>query len=301
MQSSIRKLSAMFQKILSKSQRSQQRNVASDGATGFFPRMPSKNLWKSKENNQLSSLEDEVAANAMNSQARAFSNESIEQQSDSSLENNALTCSNESIEQQSDPSLENDTLHVACSSESIGDPSLENDTLARSSETIEQQSDSSIENNTLAFYNESIEQQSENSTPEDTFLQDECEDAMSRKIVTLESSLVMHWRSALSLVDRPPVMLLNWTFSSLSTVSFTTASFESFECSQDKTSISDNFSFSSDSSSLSYLTESSESDYDSSLWYSNTEDYSSCSQESVNSQNSSTGQDSVTCQNNWTG
>ena len=65
MQSSIIKLSAMFQKILSKSQRSQQRNVASDGATGFFPRMPSKNLWKSKENNQLSSLEDEVAANAI--------------------------------------------------------------------------------------------------------------------------------------------------------------------------------------------------------------------------------------------
>ena len=300
MQSSIRKLSAMFQKILSKSQRSQQRNVASSGATGFFPRMPSKNLWKSKENNQLSSLEDEVAANAMNLQARAFSNESIEQQSDSSfvIENNALTCSNESIEQQSDPSLKNDTLHVACSSESISDPSLENDILAHSSETIEQQSDSSIENNTLALCNESIEQQSEKNTPEDTFLQDECEDAMSPKIVTLESSLVMHWRSALSLVDRPPVMLLNWTFSSLSTVSFTTASFESFECSQDKTSISDNFSFSSDSSSLSYLTESSESDYDSSSWYSNTEDYSSCSQESVNSQNSSTGQDSVTCQNN---
>ena len=59
MQSSLRKLSAMFQKILPKSQRSQQRNVANDGATGFFPRMPSKNLWKSKENNQLSSLEDE--------------------------------------------------------------------------------------------------------------------------------------------------------------------------------------------------------------------------------------------------
>ena len=231
----------------------------------------------------------------MNSQA--LSNESIQQQSDSSLENDALTCSNDSIQQQSDPSLENDTL--ACSSESIGDPSLENDTLARSSETIEQQSDPSLENNTLALCNESIEQQSDENTPEDTFLQDECEDTMSPKIVTLESSLVMHWRSALSLVDRPPVMLLNWTFSSLSTVSFTTASFESFECSQDKTSIPDNFSFSSDSSSLSYLTESSESDYDSSSWYLqlNTE-YSSCSQEPVNSQNSSTGQDSVTCQNN---
>ena len=57
--------------------------------------------------------------------------------------------------------------------------------------------------------NESSEQQSDENTPEDTILQDECEDAMSSKHVTLESSLVMHWRSALSLVDCPPVMLLN--------------------------------------------------------------------------------------------
>ena len=299
MQSSLRKLAVMFQKILTKSRKSPQRNLESDGATGFFLRMPSKESW---EDNQLSlsaSFKDDATANAVN--ASGPSKESIEPQSDPSLE---LALTNEFIEQPSDPSLENDTVELSNEPlEQQSGPSLENDTLELSNESIEQQSGPSHENDTLELSNESIEQQSDKNILEDAFLQDEREDVMSPVNVAFESGLIRHCKS-ISPVRYPDRMALYQSISSLSTISFTTASLVSLECSQDRTSIPDNFSFSNDSCSLSFFTDSSESDYDSS-WYSSSSydstENSSTSQELAFNLDSSTDQDLVTSQNKSAG